>query len=48
MVVLYKTEVWPCSRGGKVFGGDQILIRRKAGVEEVEEEDSLDEELFVD
>jgi hypothetical protein len=31
----------------KVFGYGQILIRRMAGVEEVEEEDGLDEELFA-
>jgi hypothetical protein len=32
----------------KVFGYDQRLVRRKAEVEEVEEEDGLDEELIAD
>ncbi len=42
-------EVWPRSRGVKVPGYDQILVRRMAGVSEVEgEEDGLDEKLFVD
>jgi hypothetical protein len=40
-------EVCPRSRGVKVFGYGQRLIRRMAEVEEVEEEDGLDEELFV-
>jgi hypothetical protein len=42
-------EAWPRSRGEKVFGYDQILVRRMAEVEEVEEEeDGLGEKLFVD
>ncbi len=45
--VLYKMEVWPRSRDVKVFGDDQLLIRRMVEVEEVEEEDGLDEELFA-
>ena len=45
--VLYKMEVCPRPRDVKVFGYGQILIRRMAGVEEVEEEDGLDEELFA-
>ncbi len=46
--VLYKMEVWPRL---KVFGYDQILIRRMAEVEEVEEvegEDGLDEKMLAD
>ena len=46
--VLYKIEVWSRLRDVKVFGYGQILIRRMAEVEEVEEEDGLDEKLFVD
>ncbi len=47
--VLCKTEAWPRSRGERVSGYDQILVRRMAEVEEVEEEeDGLDEKLFVD
>ncbi len=45
---LYKMEVWPRLRDVKVFGYDQRLVRRTAEVEEVEEEDGLDEKLFVD
>jgi hypothetical protein len=41
-------EVWPRLRDVKVFGYGQRLIRRMAEVEEVEEEDGLDERLFVD
>jgi hypothetical protein len=40
-------EVWPRLKDVKVFGYGQILIRRMAGVEEVEEGDGLDEKLFV-
>ncbi len=45
---LYRTEVWLRLGYLKVFGYDQRLVRRTAGVEEVEEEDGLDEELFAD
>ncbi len=45
--VLYKMEVWPRSRDVKVSVYGQILIRRMAEVEEVEEEDGLDEKLSV-
>jgi hypothetical protein len=41
-------EVWPHLRDVEVFGYGQILLRRMVGVEEVEEEDGLDEKLFVD
>ena len=41
-------EVWRRLEDVKVFVNDQILARRMAGVEEVEEEDGLDEKLFVD
>ncbi len=40
-------EVWHSLKDVKVFGYGQILVRRMAGVEEVEEEDGLDEKLFV-
>ena len=46
--VLCKMEVWRRLEDVKVFVNDQILARRMAGVEEVEEEDGLDEKLFVD
>ena len=46
--VLCKMEVWRRSRDVNVFGYGQILVRRMAGVEEVEEEDGLDEKLLVD
>ena len=47
--VLCKTEAWPRSRGEGVSGYDQILVRRMAGVLEVEEEeDDLGEKLSVD
>ncbi len=45
--VLYKMEVCPHSRYVNIFGYGQRLIRRMAEVEEVEEEDGLDEELFA-
>ncbi len=46
---LCNMEAWPRSRGEKVFRYDQILVRRMAEVEEVEEEeDGLGEKLFVD
>ena len=46
---LCNMEVWPRSRVEKVFGYDQILVRRMAEVEEVEEEeDGLGEKLSVD
>ncbi len=46
--VLYKMEVWRRSRGVKVSGYDRILVRRMAGVSEVEEEeDGLGEKLSV-
>jgi hypothetical protein len=41
-------EVWPRSRVEKVFGYDQILVRRMAEVEEVEEEEDGLGEKFVD
>ena len=42
-------EVWPRLKDVKVFEYGQILIRRMAEVEEVEEEeDGLGEKLFVD
>ena len=41
-------EVWRRLEDVKVFVYGQILARRMAGVEEVEEEDGLDEKLFVD
>jgi hypothetical protein len=41
-------EVWRRLKDLKVFVYGQILARRMAGVEEVEGEDGLDEELFVD
>ena len=42
-------EVWPRSRGVKVSGYDQILVRRMAEVLEVErEEDGLGEKVYVD
>ncbi len=41
-------EVWRRLRDVKVFRYGQILVRRMAEVEEVEEEDGLDEKLFVD
>ncbi len=41
--VLCKMEVWRRLKGVKEFGYGQILVRRMAGVEEVEEEDGLDE-----
>jgi hypothetical protein len=41
-------EVWRRLKDVKVFLYGQILARRMAGVGEVEEEDGLDEELFVD
>ena len=40
-------EVWRRLIAVKVFGYGQILVRRMAGVEEVEEEDGLDKRLFV-
>ena len=47
--VLCKTEAWPRSRGERVSGYDQILVRRMAGVLEVEEEeDDLGEKLSVE
>ena len=45
--VLCKMEVWRRLEDVKVFVYGQILARRMAGVEEVEEEDGLDEKLFV-
>jgi hypothetical protein len=41
-------EVWRRLKDVKVSGYGQISVRRMAVVEEVEEEDGLDEELFVD
>ncbi len=41
-------EVWRRLEDVKVSVNDHILARRMAGVEEVEEEDGLDEKLFVD
>ena len=41
-------EVWRRLKDVNVFGYGQILVRRMAGVEEVEEEDGLDEKLLVD
>ncbi len=42
-------EVWLRSGGERVSEYDQILVRRMAGVSEVEEEeDHLGEKLFVD
>ncbi len=47
--VLCTMEAWPRSGGERVSGYDQILVRRMAGVSEVEEEeDDLGEELSVD
>ncbi len=46
--VLCKMEVWRRWEDVKVFVYGQILVRRMAGVEEVEEEDGLDEKLVVD
>ena len=46
--VLCKTEAWPRSRGERVSGYDQILVRRMAEVEEVEEEEDGLGEKFVD
>ncbi len=46
--VLYKMEVWRRLEDVKVFIYGRILARRMAGDEEVEEEDGLDEKLFVD
>ncbi len=47
--VLYKMEVWPRLIDVNVFRYGQILIRCMAEVSEVEEEeDGLDEKLFVD
>ena len=45
--VLCKMEVWRRLKDVNVFGYGQILVRRMAGVEEVEEEDGLDEKLLV-
>jgi hypothetical protein len=41
-------EVWRRLKDVNVFGYGQILVRRTAGVEEVEEEDGLGEKLLVD
>ncbi len=47
--VLCKMEVWRRSIGERVSEYDQILVRRMAGVSEVEEEeDDLGEKLSVD
>jgi hypothetical protein len=40
-------EVWRRLKDVNVFGYGQILVRRMAEVEEVEEEDGLDEKLLV-
>ena len=45
---LCKMEGWRRLKDVWVSGYGQILARRMAGVEEVEEEDGLDEKLFVD
>ena len=45
--VLCKMEVWRRLKDVNVFGYGQILVRRMAEVEEVEEEDGLDEKLLV-
>ncbi len=46
--VLCKMEVWRRLKDVKVFRYDQRLVRRMVGVEEVEEEDGLDEELYAE
>ena len=46
--VLCKMEVWRRLKDVNVFGYGQILVRRMAEVEEVEEEDDLAVKLFVD
>ena len=45
--VVYRMEVCRRLKDVNVFGYGQILVRRMAGVVEVEEEDGLDEKLLV-